>query len=211
MIGLGLGCVSMGSGGTSSSGIAYDRPVLTGQTISYRTGDDAWNLANGTYDYTPPTYPASYAQLNTFTTLLSNNAFGNTNRFTDDVGTQIYANAYVIDHLTGLGWSKNLQGSGSKTWNNCIDEPIASSFNSFTDWRCPNFSEYTTLMQTTSALTGGSMNYAPFNHNVSTRKASSTTRPNATTTTFVFQTDAWGTNTKTNSNKYYLLVRNHYT
>jgi len=207
---IGLSRSRANGGGATPSGIAYDRPILTGQTISYRTGDDGWHFANGTYDYTPPIYPVSFASLDTFTTLVDNNAFGNKNRFTDDFGTQVYANAYVIDHLTGLAYSQSFFGDGSSTWDSAIDNSSSSSFNGFTDWRCANFSEWTSLMQTSSSLTGGSMNYVPFSHNFSTRKASSTTRPNSTLNCFVWQTDAWGSNLKTNSNKYFIIVRNHY-
>ena len=74
--------------GAVASGMAYNRPNPSGQMVSYVNYDDGWHYANGTYDYTPPVFPVAYAVSDTFTTLMSNNAFGNTNRFTDENGLQ---------------------------------------------------------------------------------------------------------------------------
>jgi len=68
--------------------------MKTGQTTSYITGDDGDIEAGRNTD---------------FTTLAENNVFGNTNRFTDELGTQTYTNNIVIDWSTYdgstiLGW-----------------------------------------------------------------------------------------------------------
>lgn len=120
------------------SGIAYQRPLLTGQTTSYRTGDDAWNVANNPYSAAPAN-PTHIATLVDFTTLAENNAFGNTNRFTDDAGGQTYANSYIIDHHTGIGWYRNT--TNSTNWTDSIDAAETSTLLGFTNWKIPNITE----------------------------------------------------------------------
>ena len=209
------GCIGLNTnrgGGTSASGIAYDRPILTGQTTSYRTGDDAWSLANGVYDYTPPVYPVSYAALDfnavsPFTTLISNNAFGNKNRFTDINGLQVYGDNYVIDHLTGLGIYRVVTNN-TEIWGLMIDRAVASTQNSFTDWRMVNRNELASIQQLTPLL--NTLNYSPLN--IANNIFSSTTY---TVTTSAFRMVNSGgelrQQSKTNTSQYLLLVRNHYT
>ena len=199
-------------GGSTPSGIAYDRPILTGQTTSYRTGDDAWNLANGVYDYTPPVYPVSFAALDfnaisPFTTLISNNAFGNKNRFTDINGLQVYGDNYVIDHLTGLGIYRVVTNN-TEIWGLMIDRAVASTQNSFTDWRMVNRNELASIQQLTPLL--NTLNYSPLN--IDNNIFSSTTY---TVTTSAFRMVNSGgelrQQSKANTSQYLLLVRNHYT
>lgn len=57
----------------------------TGATISYATNDDASKKFGSGVDF----YTLSYA-----------NQFGNTDRFTDDLGTQVYASDVVVDWTT---------------------------------------------------------------------------------------------------------------
>lgn len=199
------------------SGIAYQRPSLTGQLTSYRTGDDGWNLANGVYDYTPPEYPTSFAKLDLdavspFTTLLHNNAFGNKNRFTDSIGGQTYANDYVIDHLTGLGYYRVIQGT-STTWDTNIDNAVASTLLSFTDWRVCNFQEYDVIGD--RSMVG--FNYAPFNLNGATVSVfqTSTTRNDSTTQYIRYQISTYVQSVAENkttalASRGVLYVRNHY-
>jgi len=73
--------------------------MKTGQTTSYRTGDDG-DLERG--------------RNVSFTVLAENNPFGNTNRFTDELGGQTYTNNIVIDLSTydgsnvfGWRWTLN--------------------------------------------------------------------------------------------------------
>lgn len=200
--------------GTSTvfSGITYDRPLVTGQDTSYRTGDDASQLASGTYEYTAPTSPLNYAQIDKdaidpYRTLLHNNIFANKNRFTDTGGTQTYADDYVIDHLTGLGWYRISQPTSS--WNDAIDNTLSSTQNGFSDWRLPNQSEYYSVLDRENGTIW--WNYSPFNISNSTRKWSSTTDSNTTTSALIFQSRTFVTRGKVQTDPIHYLVRNHYT
>ena len=75
--------------------------------------------------------------------LSNNNSFGNTDRFTDDAGGQIYANNYAIDHYTGLGWTRDFQGVA--TWDNSIDNALTSATLGFSDWFLPNMNQLFSL------------------------------------------------------------------
>jgi hypothetical protein len=125
--------------------------LKTGQTTSYRAGDDG-DLEKG--------------RATSFTVLASNNPFGNTNRFTDELGGQTYTNNIVIDwstfdNTTVLGYRRTLLGAA--TWNNQIDAALAVSIGSFTTgWRLANVKECVNIFNygTASATL---LNYAPFN------------------------------------------------
>jgi hypothetical protein len=123
--------------------------MKTGQTTSYRTGDDG-DLERG--------------RNTSFTVLAENNPFGNTNRFTDELGGSTYTNNIVIDWSTYngstvLGWRRTR--SGGVNWNNAIDGALALSIGTFTSgWRVPNFMELQTILNFGTALR---LNYAPFN------------------------------------------------
>lgn len=126
--------------------------IKTGQTTSYRTGDDG-DLEAG--------------RATSFTVLASNNPFGNTNRFTDELGGQTYTNNIVIDWSTYdgstvLGYKRTLRTVGIN-WNNAIDESIALSFGGFTSgWRMCNIKEYQNLYN--YGLNYSSpLNYSPIN------------------------------------------------
>jgi hypothetical protein len=136
--------------------------MKTGQTTSYRTGDDGDLEAGRATD---------------FFTLASNNPFGNTNRFTDELGGQTYTNNIVIDWSTYdgstvLGWRRTTNGVDIN-WNNAIDGALLVSIGTFTSgWRLPNIYELFSLMIMDS-LRG--LNYAPFNNNNNDTFWSSTT------------------------------------
>lgn len=106
--------------------------MKTGQTTTYRTGDDG-DLEKG--------------RGTSFFTLISNNPFGNTNRFTDNLGGQTYANNLVIDWSTYngsnvLGYSRNNHIDNLVTWNQAIDNALAYSLSPYTSgWRLPNLLE----------------------------------------------------------------------
>ena len=122
--------------------------MKTGQTTSYRTGDDGDLEAGRNVD---------------FFTLAENNPFGNTNRFTDELGTQTYTNNIVIDWSTFdgstvLGWRRTDNGVNIN-WNNAIDGSLLVSIGTFTTgWRLPNLMEFFSLMNTQVA----NFNYVPF-------------------------------------------------
>ena len=124
--------------------------MKTGQTTSYRTGDDG-DLEAG--------------RLTSFTVLAENNPFGNTNRFTDELGGQTYTNNIVIDWSTYNGSNvfgfRRTTNSSDINWNNAIDAAAAVSIGTFTSgWRLMNRTEYNNLWNGESTL---GVNYSPFN------------------------------------------------
>jgi len=132
------------------SGILYQKPLPKNIVLSQRNYDEAWHYQNGTYDYTPPTNPISVAMIDMsasvpFLTLLNNNAFGNKERFTDELGTQVYANNYVIDHLTGLGWMTTV--IAEDVWENHLNNANAFELTAlgYSDFRLPSFGEWNTI------------------------------------------------------------------
>ena len=127
--------------------------MKTGQTTSYRTGDDG-DLEAG--------------RNTSFTVLAENNVFGNTNRFTDELGTQLYLTNIVIDWSTYngstvLGWRRTSNGVNIN-WNDSIDGALAVSVGTFTSgWRLPNISEIFSICNWDIGIRV--LNYAPFNIN----------------------------------------------
>ena len=125
--------------------------MKTGQTTSYRTGDD------GDFEA---------GRLTNFTTLAENNPFGNTNRFTDELGGQTYTNNIVIDWSTYdgstvLGWYRVSNGVDIN-WTNALDNALLVSIGSFTTgWRLPNVQELFSLLNFSAAA--NPLNYSPIN------------------------------------------------
>jgi hypothetical protein len=153
----------------SSVNITTAKLMKTGQTTSYRTGDDG-DIEAG--------------RNTNFTTLAENNVFGNTNRFTDELGTQTYTNNIVIDWSTYdgstvLGWLRTSNGVDIN-WNNSIDGALLISIGTFTTgWRLPNIQELFSLLN--FSLTNP-FNYSPINLGTSTLAYwTSTTREGGTT------------------------------
>jgi hypothetical protein len=125
--------------------------MKTGQTTSYRTGDDG-DIEAG--------------RNTSFTVLAENNPFGNTNRFTDELGTQTYTNNIVIDWSTYdgskvLGWYRVNNGVNI-TWANAIDGSLLINIAPFiTGWRLPNINELSSLILRTQST--NTLNYSPIN------------------------------------------------
>ena len=146
--------------------------MKTGQTTSYRTGDDGDIEAGRNVD---------------FLTLAENNPFGNTNRFTDELGTQTYTNDIVIDWSTYdgstvLGYRRTRNGA-NVTWDQAIDGALAVSIGTFTTgWRLPNINEINNLLNWTTL----GINYSPLNIGLNTIISlwTSTTNPAGTTTAY---------------------------
>ena len=130
--------------------MAWCKLMKTGQTTSYRTGDDGDLEKGRDVD---------------FTTLDANNPFGNTNRFTDELGGSTYTNNIVIDWSTYdgstvLGYYR--VATGSSTWNNAVDNSLTTSVSTFTSgWRLTNIKELINILQ----FEGSNLqyNYSPFN------------------------------------------------
>jgi hypothetical protein len=125
--------------------------MKTGQTTSFRTGDDG-DLEAG--------------RATNFTTLGVNNPFGNTNRFTDELGGSTYTNNIVIDwstydNIAGtvLGYYRSFLANA--TWDNQIDACLALSIGTFTSgWRLWNNYEAMNVCNFEPSLF---YNYSPFN------------------------------------------------
>jgi hypothetical protein len=147
---------------TQINRIQRQQPTRTGQTTSYRTGDDS-DLQMG--------IGAS------FSTLSDNNIWGNTNRFTSELGNQTYTNNFVVDHLTGLMW--NRVPNAVDTWNNAIDGCNAYTGGTFTDWFLANINQHMTIISWEVSAIG--LNYAPFSISSAEFYWTSTTAPSATT------------------------------
>jgi hypothetical protein len=132
---------------TAAASITTAKLMKTGQTTSYRTGDDG--------DLEP-------GRAVSFSVLSANNPFGNTNRFTDELGTQTYTNNIVIDWSTYDGSVVNgyYKVLTTVTWNNAIDQSLALSVGTYTSgWRLVNRNELLAIYN--PELTQG-MNYIPF-------------------------------------------------
>jgi hypothetical protein len=148
----------------------------TGQTTSYRSGDDG-DIEAG--------------RATSFTVLLANNPFGNTNRFTDTLGGQTYANNIVIDWSTYdgtnvLGYKRTLRALGIN-WNNAIDESISLSFGGFTSgWRMCNVKEYINI-HNYEINNNSPLNYSPFNIAGGIIMWTNNTPQSSTTSAFFFQ------------------------
>lgn len=127
--------------------------MKTNQTTSYRTGDDG-DIEAG--------------RDTSFTVLAEHNPFGNTNRFTDELGGTTYTNNIVIDWSTYdgskvLGWYRTAMPTvGTYTWNQAIDAGIAFTKGPFTTgWKLANIAEYFSLYNFANTP-ANKLNYAPF-------------------------------------------------
>ena len=157
--------IAKSSGSTPASAPVGATLMQTGQTTIFRTGDDADRRAEG--------------RDVDFFTLPSNNPFGNTNRFTSELGTQTYTNNIVIDWSTYngsnvLGYRRTLNAA-NLNWNDAIDQASAVSIATFTSgWRLHNIREIMSLFNYQTA-NGNILQYAPFNINSQVNIWTSTT------------------------------------
>jgi hypothetical protein len=154
--------------------------MKTGQTTSYRTGDDG-DIEAG--------------RATSFTVLSSNNPFGNTNRFTDELGGQTYTNTIVVDWSTYdgstvLGWRKT-KSTGYTNWNTAIDNALALSIGGFaTGWRLPNRGELFSILN--HGVATSVLNYAPFSITADTNIWTGTTNNITTANAFVLASTGTG-------------------
>jgi len=173
---------------TQINQIQRQQPTRTGQVVSFRTGDDG-NLQMG--------IGASFA------TLSDNNIFGDTKRFTDELGGQTYTNKFVLDHLTGLMWYVNV--TISVNWNTAIDGAEASTQGGFSDWFLPNINQFSTILNFANSV-GSLINYSPFNltqTSTATRIWLSTTNAGSTTAAWtISDLQVFSSTTKTTSCSY---------
>ena len=223
--------------GTTVSGILYNRPVYPGWRTSFANYDEAWQKANGTYDYTK-TDPAIIARLNfsvtnAFFFLTEANSFGNLARFTDENGEyytdpfnsasktdpSAFATDYIIDHLTGLGWRRT---KISGNWATLLSSAESQTFATFSDWRIPTIYELFSLVNCdTDALIVGSrktgLEWYPFDQPTAAEYNSITTNAGNTSEIYTYFSGVTATlsvnlnrNPKT-LNAPAFTVRNHFT
>jgi len=124
--------------------------LKTGQTTIYATGDDGDIQAGRDVD---------------FFTLAVNNPFGNTNRFTDELGGSTYTNNIVIDWSTYdgvevLGYYRIIS-AGNINWSTAISSALALNIGGFVGWRNVNVYEIMNIMN--YEVSTHRLNYAPFN------------------------------------------------
>lgn len=170
--------------------------MKTGQTTSYRTGDDG-DIEAG--------------RATSFTVLAENNPFGNTNRFTDELGGQTYTNRIRIDWSTYdgstvLGYYQ-LASPLLQTWAQAIDWAYLLTVSTFTSgWRLPNINELMNLMNWSLSA---NLNYTPFSL-ASISHWTSTTNNNDTASALIVisnSTNSILNYAKTNTRNTYFAVR----
>jgi hypothetical protein len=126
----------------SSSGGTYSSAALmkTGQTTSYRTGDDPNTLRGRSVDL----YVLSNA-----------NPFGNTNRFTALDGSQTYTDNIAIDWSTDdgtnvLAYCTVLQTPAA--WNTAIDNSLVATVAGYSGWNMWNVREMLNVVDFEKAM-----------------------------------------------------------
>ena len=192
--------------GGSVSGILYNRPVYSGWRTSFANYDEAWQKANGTYDYTKidPEFIArlDFSVTNSFFTLTENNSFGNLARFTDENGyyytdpfdsgsatdPSAFASDYIIDHLTGLGWRRT---KISGNWATLLSDAESQTFATFSDWRIPTIYEmFSVVCCDVDPLGGGSrrtgLEWYPYNQRNALEYNSATTNAQTTSECYTY-------------------------
>jgi hypothetical protein len=136
---------------TPSALVKNSAPIIkTGATVSYQTGDDG-DLQTG-------------RDVDLFT-LDHNNGFGNTNTYTDDLGTQVFATDIIIDWSTAdytalkvRGWYRiPLATNRQDTF--LSGQPY--TINSLSGWLLPNYKQLVYIFNLDTYKNW--INYAPFN------------------------------------------------
>ena len=194
--------------------IIYDRPDWGGQSTVYDTGDIGTQLAAGVYDYTPTGNTLQMVDLNTsFVKLIQFNTFGNKDRFTDDLGTQVYLSGVTIDHVTGLMWKLTVESATN--FAQAQVNAAAKVFAGHSDWRTATINESLSIAD--YSITTGGIDYAPFNLNPSgqpyyTNETTPVTTTNGWTIYYNFGSAAVTVNINKNAKtvgRPFLIVRTH--
>jgi len=124
--------------------------MKTGQTTSYNTGDDG---------------DTERGRLTNFLTLPSNNPFGNTNRFTNKTGGQVYTNSVAFDWSTYNGstvLAYYFGDANTRPWATQLSQYKNSTIDGLMGWDLFNIYEAMNIMNF-SFPSGFLYNYAPFN------------------------------------------------
>lgn len=187
------------------SGIRYalSHTMWSGIEAIYQTGDEGTLHQSGFYDYVGPSLPVHVARLVDWFTLYDANIFGNTNRFTDRNGLQVYGDRIIMDHYTGLEWyspSSALTG----TWSAAITASIALNYGGNTDWRVPPLGVLQTIIRT---VTGQLLNYAPFSIPAGTVWSSTTNVQSTTNAIPMISTGTFQSTAKSGSARYFFARR----
>jgi len=122
----------------------------TGQTTSYHQDDDG---------------ATERGRLVNFFTLPSSNPFGNTNRFTNKTGGQIYTNSVAFDWSTYNGSTVLAYYFGdvtTRTWINQLSAHKNATHDGLMGWDLVNFVEMVNIMNF-ELMANYQLNYAPFN------------------------------------------------
>ena len=161
--------------------------MRTGSLTSYRTGDDADTRNEG--------------RATDFFTLATNNPFGNTNRFTDELGGSTYTNNIVIDWSTYDTVAGTVLGyytggiNVNRNWNDAIDWALALSIGTFTTgWRLMNIKEAFNIAYYNQAQP---FNYSPFNMVVNNYYTSTTDISNTSRAWYINTASQFSSLTKT--------------
>lgn len=139
------------------SGVALQFPTPS-QYPSYTTGDVGWRAQNAWFNYTPPTYPAKYAELAEnlgannwyrLKTALTVGGVTSTERFVDVNGVQSWgilnnANLAVVDKLTGLMFRRGFAGNANYATQNSSALAYSVTINGqlYDDWYLMSLGEY---------------------------------------------------------------------
>lgn len=155
------------------AGVALLRPTPT-RNISYTNYDTGWRAQNGWYNYTPPVYPAKYAQLDTsiatnqwytLKTALTVGGVATTKRFVDITGNQNFgipnnANLAFIDKLTGYMVLRTpvLIGGGSAGYyaqmTTAYNYSAVIDGNTYSDWYMISLGEMVNIFANNLPVTG---------------------------------------------------------
>lgn len=150
------------------SGIAYIRDGWTIQNSNNTTGDLGWYLANTTeFDYnvngiTPILDPSDR------TKLLTDNAFGNKELWTNDLGGTVLDGSdgstvnYGINHYLGLGFDLTLGAPGTLNFATAYALVTSSTFAGYNDWRHITRKELDQINQGNTAADGALFDFADF-------------------------------------------------
>ncbi len=132
------------------------------QTTGFRTGDAVDIEATIFQPLRAANALKAINTLATHTTLNNTNSFGNLDRFTDTLGVQLYGvgNAaltnYVVDNFTSIGI---FMQTTQETWNDAIDNALASTQHTFSNWFIPSSPQVMSVVQNEEYW----YNFAPFN------------------------------------------------
>jgi len=128
------------------TGISYLRlSALMNVPTATLTHGIQWYLDNTNYFDELGTGAMPIVDQTNPTTLLTNNAFGNTNRITNDLGAQIWDGSdgstadYAIDHLTGMGIYLQNAVNTSTSWITSAANVNGASYAGYSNWRMFTF------------------------------------------------------------------------